>query len=121
MTLATPAAAPSWTCSRCAVTVSYLPGHDPKGPPTGWRVDGDDVHCLACGRDLAAEEAYEAAEAGTSREDRAKLRARGRIDFEVERDPERTNSEIARALRCSVPAVMKARRQLEAGSGRPVT
>jgi hypothetical protein len=121
MSSATDSATASWTCGRCGVTVRYLPGHDPEGPPTGWSVDGDDAHCLACGRERAAENAYQRADPGMSREDRAKLMARGRIDFEIERDPQRTNGEIARALRCSVPAVLKARRQLEAASGRPVT
>jgi len=118
MTLATDSATPIWTCVRCEVTVSYLPGHDSDGPPAGWTVEGDDAHCLACGRDIAAEKA---ADPTTSREERAKLRARGRIAFEIERDPGRTNGEIARALRCSVPAVMKERRQLEAAAGRAVT
>ena len=121
MTAVADGAAPSWTCIRCGVTVRYLPGRDPGEPPTGWSVHGDEAHCLACARDNAAEAAYEQADPGASRGDRAKLRARGRIDFEIERDPGRTNGEIARALRCSVPAVMKARRELEGASGRPVT
>jgi hypothetical protein len=110
--------APSWTCERCDVAIRYLPGHEPSAPPAGWSVDDGETHCLTCRRDLAAEAAYRRAGPDTSREDRAKLRARGRIDFEIERDPERTNGEIAKSVGCSVPAVVKARRQLEAAAGR---
>jgi len=118
MSPATKSPAPSWTCDRCGVAIRYLPGHEPSAPPVGWTVDDGDTHCLTCRRDLAAEAAYLRADPDMSREDRAKLRARGRIDFEIERDPERTNGEIAKSLRCSVPAVVKARRQLEAAAGR---
>jgi hypothetical protein len=117
MTTATTSTAPSWVCNRCGVTIRYLPGHAPSGPPKGWSVDDGDSHCLTCRRDLAAEAAYDRADPDSSRSDRAKLRARGRIDFEIERDPERTNGEIAKSLGCSVPAVIKARRQLEATPG----
>jgi len=119
MTTATTTATPSWTCDRCEMTIRYLPGHEPSGPPTGWSVEDDGTHCLACRRDLAAEEAFDRADADVSREDRAKLRNRGRLDFEILRDPERTNGEIAKALRCSVPAVLKARQRLEAAGSEP--
>jgi len=118
MTPATKSQAPSWTCDRCGVAIRYLPGHEPSGPPAGWSVDDGDTHCLTCRRDRAAEAAHVRAGPDVSREDRAKLRARGRIDFEIERDPERTNGEIAKSLGCSVPAVLKARRQLEAAADR---
>jgi hypothetical protein len=118
MTPVTKSSAPSWICNRCRVAIRYLPGHEPGGPPAGWSVEDGDTHCLTCRRDLAAEAAYERAGPDTTREDRAKLRARGRIDFEIERDPERTNGEIAKSLGCSVPAVLKARRHLETTVGR---
>jgi hypothetical protein len=108
----------SWTCERCAVAIRYLPGHEPDGPPAGWSVEDDGSHCLKCRRELAAKAAIEGAGADLGLEDRAKLRAKGRIEFEVERAPERTNGEIAKSLACSVTAVMKARRRLEA-TGRP--
>ena len=117
MTAATKTPAPSWTCGRCGVAIRYLPGHEPNGPPAGWSVEAGDTHCLTCRRDLAADAAYQRADPDMNREDRAKLRARGRIDFEIERDPERTNGEIAKSLGCSVPAVVKARRELEGTAG----
>jgi hypothetical protein len=118
MTIATRTSTPSWTCVRCEMTIRYLPGHEPSGPPTGWSVEDGGTHCLACRRDLAAEAAFDRADGDVTWEDRAKLRAMGRLDFEIKRDPERTNGEIAKALRCSVPAVLKARHRLEAGRRR---
>jgi hypothetical protein len=76
------------------------------------------MHCLTCRRDLAAEAACHRAGPDTAPEDRARIRARGRTDFEIRRDPERTNGEIAKSVGCSVPAVVKARRLLEAAYGR---
>jgi hypothetical protein len=105
----------SWTCDRCAVAIRYLPGHTPRGLPAGWITGDAGTHCLTCRRELAAQAAFESAGADLDLADRAKLRAKGRIEFEVERDPERTNGEIARSLSCSVPAVIKARRRLQRG------
>jgi hypothetical protein len=112
------ASAPSWTCARCEVTIRYMPGHERRRPPSGWGKHRGAIHCLACRRDLAAEAALAKAGADTTREDRAKLRASARVDFEILRDPERPNGEIAKALRCSVPAVMRARQRLEAAAKR---
>jgi hypothetical protein len=103
----------SWTCDRCGVAIRYLPGHEPDGPPAGWSVGDESAHCLKCRRDLAAEAAFDGADPDMTREERAKRRAIGRIDFEIGRDPERTNGEIAKSLGCSVPAVLKARTRLE--------
>ena len=46
------------------------------------------------------------------REKRAKLRSTALIEFEVKRDPNRGNGEIAKACRSSIPAVAKARKRL---------
>jgi len=108
-----------WACDRCAVTISWMPGFEKsKGPPAGWTRRGDKAHCLQCRRAIAAEAANETAPAGATREERAKLRASARVDFEINRDPERPNGEIAKALRCSVPAVMRARERLEGAAKR---
>jgi hypothetical protein len=110
---ATASANRSWTCERCSVVISYLPGHEPSGPPTGWSVGNQGTHCLRCRRELAAEAAFDDADAGLNLAERAKLRAKGRIEFEVDRAPAKTNGEIAKSLGCSVQAVLKARRRLE--------
>lgn len=50
-------------------------------------------------------------------ERRAQLRAGALVEFEVKRDPDRSNGEIARAIRCSVPAVLRARERLGVRAG----
>lgn len=102
----------SWTCERCEVTVSWLPGSDTPKLPTGWTDDKKGTYCLLCRRALAAEAALDDAPSNTTRENRAKLRSAALIEFEIKRDPERGNGEIARACRSSVPAVVKARKRL---------
>lgn len=102
-----------WRCERCDVTISYMPGHERKGPPAGWNVKDGKSHCLRCCRVEAAEEAVQRAPADTNREERAKIRAAAILDFEILRDPDRPNGEIAKVVRCSVPAVVKSRRRIE--------
>lgn len=102
----------SWTCDGCRVTIRWMPGVEPPELPAGWDQTPDGMHCLVCRRANAAEAALESAPEGASRQQRAKLRAAALIEFEIRRDPERGNGEIARACRSSVPAVVKARRRL---------
>lgn len=102
----------SWTCDRCAVTIRWMEGREREDLPAGWTADEQGTHCLQCRRSLAAEAACIGVE-GTTREDRAKLRRQALIDFEIMRAPDRPNGEIAKAVSCSVPAVVKARRRLE--------
>ena len=105
-----------WTCSRCRVTVRWMPGHEHQELPSAWAEDGGELYCLGCRRELAAEAGVGAAPPGTTAQRRAQLRTAALIEFEVSRDPRRSDSEIARAVRTSVPAVVKARARLEAGS-----
>jgi hypothetical protein len=104
--------APTWTCDRCEMTISYMPGHERRARPNGWAKERGGTYCLACRRSIAAEAAYESAPADMPMEKRAKLRATAVIDFEIKRDPDRPNGEIAKIVRCSVPAVLKARKRL---------
>lgn len=106
----------SWTCARCDVKIRYLPGHEPTGPPTGWTEDAGATYCLACRREIAAEEGFANAPEGMPMEQRAKLRASAVVEFEIRRAPDRPNGEIARIARCSVPAVVKMRKHLEGDS-----
>ena len=101
--------ADAWLCARCEMSITWMPGHEPTGPPAGWATDEGETYCLACRRERAAEAACTE---GATIEDRAKLRRAALLQFEIERDPERPNGEIARAVRCSVPAVVKARNAL---------
>lgn len=102
-------------CARCGVISTWMPGHERRGPPAGWVKKSGVAHCLSCRRALATEEADAKHGEGKSLEDRAKLRTQALIEFEIDRDPDRPNGEIAKVVRCSVPAVLKARRRLEGG------
>jgi hypothetical protein len=107
-----------WRCERCDVSISYMPGHERKAPPAGWETQSGKSFCLRCRRAEAADAAVERAPADTNREERAKIRATAVLEFEILRDPNRPNGEIAKVVRCSVPAVLKSRRRLEA-AGKP--
>jgi len=110
-----PRASAGATCDGCAVTVSWMEGAERTGLPANWVRDKSGTYCLLCRRTRAADEALEGAE-NASREQRAKLRANAVLEFEVLRDPERPNGEIAKACRASVPAVMRARERVGAAS-----
>lgn len=101
-------------CARCGVISTWMPGHERRGPPAGWVRKGDVSYCLSCRRALATEEADAAAPSTATLEERAKIRTTALIEFEIDRDPDRPNGEIAKVVRCSVPAVLKARKRLEA-------
>lgn len=101
-------------CERCGVISRWMPGHERRGPPAGWMKRGEHTYCLSCRRALATEEADAASPKGSTLEERAKIRTAALIEFEIDRDPDRPNGEIAKVVRCSVPAVLKARKRLEA-------
>jgi len=82
-----------------------------KLPPHWVREPDGNHYCLACRRERAIEAMLaEASEAGA--EARAKLRSAAVVEFEIQRDPERTEGEIAKAASTSVLAVRKARQRL---------
>jgi hypothetical protein len=89
-----------------------MPGRERFERPSAWIEDGELFYCLACRRELAAEAGLIGAAPGAAAQDRAKLRAAAVVEFEVRRDPDRSNVEIARAARSSVNAVLKARQRL---------
>jgi hypothetical protein len=91
-----------------------MSGHERPGRPADWIEEDGRSYCLACRRDLAGEAAVSSAPADTPLTQGAKLRTRAKIDFEVRRDPSRSNAEIAHAIRSSVVAVQKARDRLAA-------
>ena len=102
-----------FTCSRCGVKVSWMDGSDQAGMPENWADTADGAFCLVCRRAMAEEVALAEADDEASPEARAKLRKLALVEFELQRDPERADGEIARACRSSVPAVEKARRELK--------
>jgi hypothetical protein len=78
------------------------------GLPPNWIREGKRHYCLACRRERAVEAALEdAGDIGI--EARAKLRSAAVVRFEIDRDPERTEGEIAAACGTSIGAVRKNR------------
>jgi hypothetical protein len=101
-------------CGRCGVISRWMPGHERRGVPAGWEKTGGACYCLSCRRARATEKADAAAPDTATLEERAKIRTAALIEFEIDRDPDRPNGEIAKVVRCSVPAVLKARKRMEA-------
>jgi hypothetical protein len=98
-----------FTCARCEVHSRWTEGLGASTPPNWEKVNGL-YYCLVCRRERAIDAAI--AKAGdVSTADRAKLRSSAVVDFELERDPDRTEGEIAKAARASIGAVRKARKR----------
>ena len=102
-----------YPCARCGGISRLMPGPERRGVPAGWEKAGGNTYCLSCRRARATEKADAAAPEGSTLEERAKIRTVALIEFEIDRDPDRPNGEIAKVVRCSVPAVLKARKRLE--------
>lgn len=102
----------SHTCDGCEVTVRWMPDAEHRGLPKNWTKGKRGTFCLLCRRSIAGEEAETKAPEGTGREELAKLRAAAMIEFEIRRDPERSDGEIAKACKTSVAAVGRARKAL---------
>ena len=95
------------------MTSRWTRGLDGADAPPHWVAEDGKHYCLACQRERAVETALEGSDdAGI--EARAKLRSAAVVEFEIVRDPDRTEGEIARSARTSIGAVRKARKRLEA-------
>jgi len=94
------------------MTVQWMIGHDAPAQPAHWAVEDGELHCLACRRDRAAEAGTEHLPEDTPLNERVKLKAQARLDFEVNRDPDRGDGEIAKACRSTVAGVKKARERV---------
>jgi hypothetical protein len=103
-----------WTCGYCGVEVRWMSGHEQRGLPASWTENHQGAFCLACRRELAAEAAVSGTSWDLSIRERARLRSFAVIEFEVRRDPRRSNAKIANAVHTSVVAVQKARQRLGA-------
>jgi hypothetical protein len=92
------------------MTSTWTNGRD-EGAPPHWVKDRGLFYCLACRRENAIDAALsEAGDIGI--EARAKVRSAAVVEFEILRDPDRTEGEIARAARTSIGAVRSARKRL---------
>jgi hypothetical protein len=108
-----PAEAQTWTCDQCSVTVSWMPEHEENAQlPAHWSREGDELLCLGCRRDQAGELALAGMDEGTPVAERVKIKSRARIEFEINRDPERPDNRIASACHTSAATVRKARERM---------
>jgi hypothetical protein len=105
-----------WTCAHCSVEVRLMDSLERRGLPACWVTTERGPVCLGCRRELAADAAVSALD--LSLKERAQLRSRTIVEFEVRRTPGRTNTDIANAAHSSVGAVQNARKRL-AASGVP--
>ncbi len=99
------------TCARCEMTTTWIPQNKREKVPANWVVKNGQSYCLACRRELAVDDAL-ADMGGDAPAVRAKVRSQAVVEFEIRRDPDRRDGDIARASRCSVMAVSKARKRL---------
>lgn len=97
-----------WVCGRCLAAVKVEESAD---PPRGWTWDGATGYCVDCSRERAAEAAQAAMPLAGS-EEIQHISKDARILFELERDPDRSDSEIARLCGTSVLGVLNARKRL---------
>lgn len=99
------------TCARCEMTTRWIPADKREKVPANWVIKNGQSYCLACRRELAVDDAL--ADLGNEAPAaRAKIRSQAVVEFEIRRDPDRRDGDIARAARCSVMAVSKARKRL---------
>jgi hypothetical protein len=110
----------SWTCARCEMTVSFTEEVERPRLPSTWASEGGLVYCLSCRREMAGESGVEGLDENTSNDERIRLRSQARIEFEITRDPERPDNQIAKACRTSAVAVRRARARLGNESPEPV-
>lgn len=103
---------PQWTCARCTVTASWTSDTKEHRLPSGWIEQGGVSYCLSCRRELAGEAGEAALDGDATDGSRQQAAATARIEFEVNRDPNRADTAVARSARSSVAAVRKVRERL---------
>ena len=94
------------------MTVSF--SHEVERPqlPSTWSQVNGDLYCLGCRREMAGDAGVALLKEGASPDLRHRAHSQGRIDFEIRRDPERPDNQIAKACRTSTLAIRKARTRL---------
>ena len=100
----------TWTCSHCKVRATRMPGFG-AGRPEGWNVKKGEVTCLLCCRAAAGERGVDASGL-TAGAEMVRTRTASVIEFELDRNADRSNSVIAKVCHTSVPTVVKARNRL---------
>ena len=109
-----------WTCARCGVTATVMPGAAKLfEPPASWEQLNGVSYCLGCRRTLAGEAKAAAVSDQHSAAERLRANAEGRIEFELRRTPDLTDGAIAKACRTSAATVAAARKRLKMPPGLP--
>lgn len=110
-----------WTCARCGMTVRFVPGalKLSEMPPSWDEVNGI-AYCLSCRRRMAGEAKAATLAEEESRPDLVRADAVGRVEFELNRTPDRCDTRIARACGTNVIVVRQVRERLGAYPTRPV-
>jgi hypothetical protein len=94
------------------VTVSFTSDVERPRLPTTWVQENGELYCLSCRRDMAGEAGLEGVDEDIPNQKRLQLRSQARIEFEIQRDPERQDNQIAKACGTSTVSVRKARARL---------
>jgi hypothetical protein len=87
-----------WTCQECRVVVRYADGAKAPKRPGKWL-------CLRCRRERVMDKAGQGVEGYASRR-------KALIEFELMRDQDQTEMDIAKVASCSTAVVRKVRRSL---------
>jgi hypothetical protein len=94
------------------MTLSWTVDAENPGLPSTWIEEDGGFYCLACRRDRAGDACVDDLPVDASLAERQRSRFQGRIDFEIQRDPDRADGRIAKACRTSTLAIRKARTRL---------
>jgi hypothetical protein len=98
-----------------------MPGRlNPGGPPPSWDEVNGIAYCLHCRRLMAGEAKAATLEVEDSPTDLVRADAEGRVEFEIDRDPDRCDTRIARLCGTNVIVVRQVRERLGAYPTRPV-
>lgn len=95
----------TWECRDCNVRASFAPGVTRAGPPN-WIEDERGWHCLRCQREAAMEAS------GAGSDTSSGSRRRALLEFELLRDPEAKDFEIAKRAKCATSRVRPVRAAL---------
>jgi hypothetical protein len=106
-----------WTCAKCEMTVSWMEGVEKPKLPTTWAKENGLLYCLSCRREMAGDAGVEGLAEDASLDTLQQARSRARIEFELQREPDRQDNRIAKSCHTSIAAVRKARDRL--GMERP--
>ena len=98
----------SWHCVRCGMTTSFSDDAPKGSKPEGWAKEGKEWHCLRCRRELVMEAAAE-----ESPENGKAAQRKALTEFELLRDPDATDREIARRVKCPSGLVGPIREELQ--------